>query len=216
MNPAATNHTVSTRHDLELAQRYVAYRNAVLWPTRKLQRLLTVGVIAAVGFIFQPGLVRYASWVVALVILFWLLVADAVTARASLVADPARKGSGIEEYQFSSRGFRLDNTSDARWRSYDDVRSIHSDGRYWILGMKSGDAVLLAQDGVDGGETSPPQFESFLMARTKLGVEPVNTSVSAKIQRAEQGRRGYLDAHPSKIAQLLNSRVDRRAHRDDS
>ena len=40
MNPAATNHTVSTRHDLELAQRYVAYRNAVLWPTRKLQRLL--------------------------------------------------------------------------------------------------------------------------------------------------------------------------------
>jgi len=113
MNPAATHHTVSTRHDLELAQRYVAYRNAVLWPTRKLQRLLTVGVIAAVGFIFQPGLVRYASWVVALVILFWLLVADAVTARASLVADPARKGRGIEEYQFSSRGFRLDNTSDS-------------------------------------------------------------------------------------------------------
>lgn len=210
MKSTAANHTVCTRHDLQLARSYVAYRNAVLWPTRKLQRLLTAAVIVAGGFLFQPGLLRYSCWGAALIVLGWLIISDAVTARTSLAADPARKGSGIESYQFSSRGFRLTQPSEGPWRSYDDIHSLHSDGHYWILGMKSGDAVLLSRDGVDGGATSAFRFESFLTARTKLDIEPVNTSVSARIQRAEQGRRGYLEAHPSKLAQLLNSRSGRR------
>lgn len=217
MKPAATIHTVATRHDRRLAESYVAFRNAIWWPTRKLQRLLGAAVIVAVGFLFQPGPARYACWAVAGAVLVWVLISNWVAVRTRLASDPVRKGSGVATYEFSGKGFRAVGAEDAEpapWLSYEAVRALHTDRWCWILSLTTGEAVLLARDGVDGGTTSPSRFEAFLTAKTKLGVEPVHTSASATIKRVEAGRRGYLDAHPNKIAQLLNARSEKRSKRD--
>lgn len=216
MKPAATIHTVSTRHDRRLAESYVAFRNAIWWPTRKLQRLLGAAVIVAVGFLFQPGPARYACWAVAGIVLVWVLISDWAAVRTRLASDPVHKGSGVATHEFSGKGFREVRAEGepAAWLSYDAVRALHTDRWCWILSLTTGEAVLLARDGVDGGATSPSRFEAFLTAKTKLSVEPVHTSTRATIKRVEAGRRGYLEAHPNKIAQLLNARSEKRAKRD--
>lgn len=204
----ATTHTVTTRHDLRLAQTYVAYRNEVLWPTRTLQRVLMTACVVAVGFMVAAGPLRYAIWAAAGLILVWTLAGDHVTAWLHSRADRRGKGEGNVTYTFSGQGFRAADAAgaDAAWQDYRQIAAIYRTEDYWVLRLRTGDVAILARDGVDGGAMSPAGFEQFLISKTGLGVAPLKKSVAAKVQQTQEARRGYLEANPGLLARTLRKR----------
>lgn len=206
MKPMATTHTVSTRHDLDLARAWVDFGNEVLRPTRKLQGLLAAACVVAVGFMFTPGPARYALWAAGALIALWNLIGDGVAARVRLLRDPSR--GTTRSLEFAHLGFRpVDGTGgDQPWVPYDQVRSLHADDRFWILSLRSQELVILAVDGVDGGAVTPEAFTSYLENRTKLTVEPLKKTLAARVQRAQDGRRGYLDANPTWLTRTIQNR----------
>lgn len=214
----ATTHTVTTRHDLALAQTYVAYRNEVLWPTRRLQRVLMAACVVAMGFMVASGPLRYAAWAVAGLILVWTLVGDRVTALLRSRTDPHGAGDGSLTYAFSGKGFRAADAADtdAAWQDYRQVVAIYGTDAHWVLRLRTGDVAILARDGVDGGAMSPTGFEQFLTAKTGVGVQPLKKSVSAKVQQTQEARRGYLEANPGLLARTLNQRAERKQGPQDS
>lgn len=220
----ATTYVVTTTHDLALARAYVAYRNAVLWPTRRLQRAIIAACVAAVGFMFQVAVLRYALWASAVLVVAWTLVGDRLASVSRLRRDPARRGSGVERYLFSSKGYRLDPADEAPsagagpWQDYGQVVAIYTSPDYWILPLRSGTVLMLARHGVGRGGPGAgatdaagveERFETFLARRTGLDPMPLDSSVSAKVQRAQEGRKGYLEAHPSWISRTFARKANR-------
>lgn len=211
MKPTGSDHVVTTQHDLPWARTVIAFRNDVLWPTRKLQRVLIAVCVVAVGFMVAPGALRWGLWAAALLVLVWVFIGDAVGARALLAADPLAKARKAETLRFGAKGFASDADGAGGTRSYADIRSLHADERCWVLGLGSGEALVLARGEVDGGAMSDASFESFLTSRNGPTMEPLRRSLAAKVQRAQEGRRGYLESHPSKLGQLLGQRGGRGA-----
>ncbi|MFT3877308.1 MAG: hypothetical protein QM708_12925 [Propioniciclava sp.] len=207
----ATTHTVTTPRDLAMAQTYVAYRNEVLWPTRKLQRVLMAACVVAAGFVFTPGTLRYALWAVAGLILVWTFLGDQVTARVRA----ARARGGDLSYAFSTQGFR-DATSAGGWHDYGQIVALYSTDAHWVLRLRIGAVAILARDGVDGGAMTPAGFEQFLTTKTKLRPEPLKKSVSAKVKQTQEARRGYLEENPGLIARTLRQRAPRTPDAQDS
>ncbi len=218
----ATTHTVTTTHDLDLARSYVAFRNEVLWPTRKLQRVLIAACVVAVGFMFVPGPLRYALWAIAALIVLWTLFSDRFDAARRFRIDPHRDHSVT--HVFTPKGFCQDDITDADEAGgvsvasdllpYAQIIALYSDADHWIVRVKSGELIMLARDGVDAGTTTADRFESFLIARTRLAIEPVQRSLRSKIQRAQDGRRGYVEAHPNLLTRSLRQRSDRQKSGD--
>lgn len=204
----AATHSVTTPHDLRLSQAYVEFRNEVLGPTRKLQRLLAAACVVAVGFMFTPGPLRYLLWAVAGVIVLWILVDDRIAAAVHHRTDPHRNRD--VRYLFSADGFRVDDedAQPSAWLTYPHVLAVYSDTDYWILRLQSGDLVMVARSGVDGGATSAAQFESFLTKRANLVVQPVQKTLRAKVQRAQEGRRGYLQSNPGLLSKARRQRSE--------
>lgn len=209
----AATHSVTTTHDLRLSQAYVEFRNEVLWPTRKLQRLLTAACVVAVGFMFAPGPLRYLLWSVAGIIVLFVLVGDRIDARAHHGTDPHR--SQEVRYLFAAEGFREhdDASGPNAWVPYSHIVAAFADSDYWILRLESGDLVMLARGGVDRGASTSSQFESFLTQHTGVAVLPVQKTLRAKVQRAQDGRRGYIESHPGLLTKALRQRSDN--DRDD-
>ena len=212
----AITYTVTTRHDLSAARSYVAFRNEVLWPTRKLQRALIAACAVAVGFMFVPGGIRYALWAVAGLIVLWMLLGDRLDAARHLRCDPHR-GRTVT-HVFNAKGICQGDADDAHEVSggadtpglvpYAQIIGIYADAGHWIIRMRSGELIMLARDGVDSGTTTADRFESFLTSRTRLEVETVRRSLRTKVQRAQDGRRGYLDANPSILTRTLRQRSE--------
>lgn len=208
----ATTHTVTTTHDLGLARSYVAFRNEMLWPTRKLQRVLIAACVVAVGFMFVPGPLRYTLWAIAALVVPWVVFSDQFDAARRFRTDPHRDHSVT--HVFTPRGFYQDVneaggvSAESEVVTYAQIVALHSDADHWIVRVASGDLVMLARDGVDAGTTTTDRFESFLIARTRLGIEPVQRSLRSKIERAQDGRRDYVDAHPNLLTRSLRKRSD--------
>lgn len=212
-----TTHTILTRHDLALDQTYVAYRNEILWPTRRLQRVLMVACVVAVGFMFAAGPLQYAIWAIAGLVLVWTFASDHVTAWLHWRTDAHRLDGASFAHAFADKGFRAtDADADASWQDYRQIAAIYHSDDYWVLRLQTGAVAILARDGVDGGTTSAVDFEQFLTARTGIGVRPLRKSVAAKVQQTQEARRGHLEANPGVIARTLNQRAERKQNPRDS
>ncbi len=189
-------HTADVRHDRGLVRASITFRNAKVWPTRKLQRVLIAAILVAVGFMVAPGLLRDALWVVAGVVVVWVLVGDRLVALARLLRDPYRRAGLTERYEFGDRGFRrtADLGSEAAVHPYAHVTAIYADDAYWYLCLRTGEVGILDPAGIDGGATSPAAFERFLSSRTSTEVSRLDLSLPSRARRAQESRRSYLDS----------------------
>ncbi len=157
--------------------------------------------VVAVGFMLPWTVALYLLWAVVGVIVLWILVGDRIAAAVHHRTDPHRNRD--VRYLFSADGFRVDDedTQPSAWLTYPHVLAVYSDTDYWILRLQSGDLVMVARSGVDGGATSAAQFKSFLRKRANLVVQPVQKSLRAKVQRAQEGRQGFLQSNPGLLQQ---------------
>lgn len=187
-------HSADVRHDLRLVRAYITFRNAKVWPTRKLQRSLIAAILVAVGFMVTPGLLRDALWVAAALVVVWVLVGDRVVALLRLLRDPYRRTGRAERYEFGDRTFRraAEPADDAPARPYAHVTAIYADDAYWYLCLRTGEICIVDQTAVDGGSTAPAAFERFLAQKADTEVTRLDLSLSSRAHQAQESRRSYL------------------------
>lgn len=194
-------HAAEVSHDRDLIARRLAFRNTKVWPTRKLQRLLMAAILVAIGFILVAPALRYGLWAAGGLLTLWVVAGDVITRWWQMRTDPYARAGVPERFEFGDAGFRrLHHPSGegAFGLEYDKVLALLRDRSGWLLVLPTGEVAVIDEGSVDGGALSSARFEKFL--RSKIGgeVEVLDSSLSSRVQGAQESRRSYLESRKGK------------------
>ena len=216
-------HTAQVVHDRELVASSLRFRNAVFRPTRMLQRLLSAGILVALGFIVPPGTVRTAVWTGAALTMIWMVIGDAVLTQIQWIRDPFRRAGVPEALEFTGKGIeRLGPPGDADEAGqgagsgagaeqipYAQIARVLRDGACWYLVLRDRGLILVDRHDLDGGAGDPDAFTRFLAARTGQDVEVLDTSLAETMRRVQGARSDYLDSRRGQGILGLGAKGDR-------
>mgnify|MGYP001037507196 FL=1 len=185
-----------TKHTDEMIKQYVKFQNNVNTPTKKLQSvLIAMCVLALMLLVPQKNFHALCIAITALILLNAML-GDFFTASYLKREDENYKRQNDILYHFGNSGFSMENPADKESLrfTYQDIRAMYQDEKFWYLCMKGGELHMVGKGDVlnyDG------RFGIFLEKQSGLKLKNAKTTVLERIQ-IMQGRKKSLEEDKKK------------------
>ena len=189
-----------TKHTDEMIKQYVKFQNNVNTPTKKLQSVLIAMCVLALMLLVPQKNFHILCMTVAALILLKAIAGDLFTASYLKREDENYKRQNDILYHFGNSGFHMENQADKESLrlSYQDIRALYQDEKFWYICMKGGELHMVGKGDVlnyDG------RFGMFLEKQSGLKLKNAKTTVLERIQ-IMQGRKKSLEEdrkkHPRK------------------